>query len=374
MRHGAIRARGTLAQMPKTIHGGQAWKLDGVEDYSHNLNPFGPPKDIGEIMISAAGDVGHYPDDSCAELKCTISKAFGMSENNIMIGAGSSDIIRNFPNTFLTPGDIVMLSRPSFAEYAQQCKIVGAKIWWNDLREEDDFYMDREKVTESIENGAKAVYICNPNNPTGRVEPKSKLVNIIKECSDNNVLVFLDETLLELMPDYKQISCSSLVKDYDNIVVAGSLTKSFAIPGIRIGFGFASEPLVSEMEKVRMTWNVGQVEQVVANTLISERMDYVHKAAEMMHRESKVMNGQLNDIGFPAGRVADSFFYFNSLRPLGFKCSRFKDLMLKNKIMVRDCASFGTYFDWYVRYSVKDRERNDAFVNAVEISLKEMRP
>ncbi len=151
------------------------------------------------------------------------------------------------------------------------------------------------------------------------------------------------------------------------------MTKSFAIPGIRIGFGFASEPLVSEMEKVRMTWNVGQVEQVVANTLISERMDYVHKAAEMMHRESKVMNGQLNEIGFPAGRVSDSFFYFNSLRPLGIKCSRFKDIMLKNKIMVRDCASFGTYFDWYVRYSVKDRERNDAFVNAVEISLKEMR-
>jgi threonine-phosphate decarboxylase len=373
MRNGAIGARGTLAQLPKTVHGGQAWKLNDVEDYSHNLNPFGPPEDIGEIMMSAVGDVGHYPDDSCTELKSTISRTFGVSDHNVMIGAGSSDIIRNFPNTFLTPGDIVILGRPSFAEYAQQCKIVGAEIWWNDLREEDDFYMDRQKLTDGINDGAKAIYICNPNNPTGRVESKEKIVSIIEECSDNNVLVFLDETLLELIPNYNKVTCSRLVKEYDNLVVAGSLTKSFAIPGIRIGFGFASESLVSEMEKVRMTWNVGQVEQTVANVLIGERMDYVHKAALMMGAESKIMNRELNDIGFPAGNVSDSFFYFNSLRPLGVKCSRFKEIMLKNKVMVRDCSSFGSYFEWYVRYSVKDRERNEIFVKAVENSLKEMR-
>lgn len=373
MKDVTIKSRSTLSELPKTIHGGQAWKLKEIEDYSHNLNPFGPPECIGELMVQAAAGVDHYPDDSCSELKNTIAKQFGLGTENVTIGAGSSDIIRNFPNTFFNVGDKVMLNRPSFAEYAQQCRIVGAEILWNELKEEDDFYIDPESVTSFIDKGIKALYICNPNNPTGRVESKNKIEKIVKECSDSGVLVFLDETLLELVHGYSEKTCCKLVKKYGNLVVAGSLTKSFAIPGIRIGFGFASEEIISEMEKVRMTWNVGQAEQVVANELIGKHMGYVHEAAKMMAEESVRMNGCLNDLGFPAGRVADSFFYFNSLKPLGIKCPVFKELMLEDKIMVRDCSSFGDNFQWYVRYSVKDRERNDAFISAVENSLKKLR-
>jgi threonine-phosphate decarboxylase len=155
--------------------------------------------------------------------------------------------------------------------------------------------------------------------------------------------------------------------------VAGSLTKSFAIPGIRAGFGFADPSLVEEMDKIRMTWNMGQIEQTVANILIRDHMDHVEKAARIMAEESKVMHSQLSDIGFPVGEVSDSFFYFNSLKPLGIKSSEFQKLMLKGKIMVRDCASFGEPFEWFLRFSVKDRARNDAFISAAENALKELR-
>lgn len=368
-----IQARKELGALSKTVHGGQAWKLNDVEDYSHNLNPFGPPEDIAEIISSAVDGIDHYPDDSCAVLKETMSRVFGLGAENIMIGSGSSDIIRNFPNTFMCPGDKVLLSRPSFAEYTQQCLIVGAVPVRNVLVEENDFRMDEEAISEFISSGIKALYICNPNNPTGRIEPREKVLRIVKECEDNGVLVFLDETLLELVPEYENISCSKYVTQFDNLVVAGSLTKSFAIPGIRIGFGFANESLVSEMEKVRMTWNVGQIEQTVANVLIGQRMDYVRSAAEVMARESKIMNKGLIQAGFPAGKVSDSFFYFNSLKPLNMKCSVFQKKMLEGNIMVRDCASFGEPFEWYVRYSVKDRERNGRFVEAAENVMKGLR-
>ena len=367
------KVRKALADLPKTVHGGQAWKLRDVEDYSHNLNPFGPPEDISEIILSAVGDIDHYPDDSCSDLKETIAREFGVGTGNVMIGAGSSDIIRNFPNTFLSQGDKALICRPSFAEYAQQCKIVGANIIWNELREDDDYRINRKILSENLTSGVKVMYICNPNNPTGRIEPRKKILEIVAECRDAGVMVFLDETLLELVPGYKDISCADCVRDYDNLVVAGSLTKSFAIPGIRIGFGFASEGVVDEMEKVRMTWNIGQIEQTVANVLIGERMGHVHRAADMMADESKIMNSRLKDAGFPAGEISDSFFYFNSLKPLGVKCSVFKEHMLKRKIMVRDCASFGAPFEWYVRYSVKDRERNERFAEAVEGTLKDLR-
>ncbi len=362
---GRILPREELSGLPKTVHGGQAWKLQDVEDYSHNLNPFGPPDDLAEIIASAVGDVGHYPDDSCAELKDTISRAFDVPADCITIGAGSSDIIRNVPNTFYRPGDRVVISKPSFAEYGQQCRIVGARVDWNDLCEDEDFRLDADQVVRKAE-GARAVYICNPNNPTGRVEPREKIVSIVRACEELGTLVFLDETLLELVPGYVDTTLSGMVDRFSNLIVASSLTKSFAIPGIRIGFGFANPDLISEMEKVRMTWNVGQIEQTVANVLIRDRMDYVDAAAATMASESEVMNTSLNDIGFPAGPVSDSFFYFSSVRPLGMDAPEFKKKMLARGIMVRDCSSFGERFSDYVRYSVKDRDRNCRFIAAVD--------
>ena len=95
-----IPMRPAMANLPRTVHGGKGWMLDNVEDYSHNLNPFGPPEDLAEIVASAIPQVGHYPDDSCAELREVIAKTFNVATDCISVGAGSSDIIRNVPNTF----------------------------------------------------------------------------------------------------------------------------------------------------------------------------------------------------------------------------------------------------------------------------------
>ena len=363
---GRIIPRKELSELPKTVHGGQAWKLEGIEDFSHNLNPFGPPEFLGEIIETALKDIGHYPDDSCSELKDTVAKAFNVNPECITVGAGSSDIIRNVPNTFFSLGDNVVINRPSFAEYAQQCKIVGANIIWNELLPENDFRIELDSLMYNVGNNTKALYICNPNNPTGRVEPREKLASIIRECEDRGVLVFLDETLLELVPGYADITLSGMVDKFSNLIVATSLTKSFAIPGIRIGFGLSNPDIISEMEKVRMTWNVGQVEQTVANVLIRDHLDYVDHAAAVMGEESDILNSSLNSVGFPAGPVSDSFFYFNDLSPLDMDCATFQKKMLSHGIMVRDCTSFGSEFKNCVRYSVKDRERNCRFLAAVD--------
>jgi threonine-phosphate decarboxylase len=366
-------ARPALRGLPKTVHGGQAWRLGQVEDYSHNLNPFGPPSCIEDIMRSAVPDIGHYPDDSCKVLKEVLADHFAVGPENIIVGAGSSDIIRCFPNTFLGEGDKAVISRPSFAEYSQQCMIAGAEVLWNDIREEDSLRIDRSRLTSLLDMGAKAVYICNPNNPTGRIEPREKVLAIADECRSKDALLFLDETLLELVHGYRDISCATSVLEHDNMIVAGSLTKSFAIPGIRIGFAVDSEGIVSEMDKVRMTWNVGQVEQNTAISLIRDHMDYVDAAAETMAGESVRLHSELSALGFPLEAPCDSFFYFTSLRPLGIKGADFQRMMLEHGIMVRDCASFGTPFEWYVRFSVKDRARNDRFISAVAAVMQKLR-
>ncbi len=362
-------SRPEIRDLPKTVHGGQAWRLNGIDDYSHNLNPFGPPSCISGIAAKAAEHSDHYPDDSSIGFRTAVAKEFGVSADNVVAGSGSSDIIRMFPNTFLSPGDRVLMFRPSFAEYTQQCRIVGAEIEYIPLRPENDYRIDIAEL-ESKLKGVKALYVCNPNNPTGRVESRDRILRIIDMCQNRGIVVFLDETLLELVEGYKDISCASYVNEYDNLIVAGSLTKSFAIPGIRIGFGIMSKAIADEMNKVRMTWNVGIVEQTVGEELISKHMGYVHDASKVLKEESQYMYSSLKGMGFPVSAPADSFFYFCDLTSIGFDSRTFTEAMLGQGFMVRDCNSFGPEYSGCVRFCVKDRDHDDRFLEAVKRVLE----
>lgn len=359
-------SRPAIRGLSKTVHGGQAWRLEGIDDYSHNLNPFGPPDFIPEIAAGAAKHSDHYPDDSSIGFRTAVASQFNVSPDNVIAGSGSSDIIRMFPNTFLSPGDKVVMFRPSFAEYTQQCRIVGAQIDYIPLRPENDYRIDVGELENHLTGDVRALYICNPNNPTGRVEERDRILKIIDMCQHKGIFVFLDETLLELVDGYGDISCASFVDQYDNLIVAGSLTKSFAIPGIRIGFGITSKPIADEMNKVRMTWNIGIVEQTVGEELISKHMDYVHDASKVLKEESRYMYSELRRMGFPVSAPADSFFYFCDLTSIGFDSKSFTDAMLAQGIMVRDCNSFGPEYSGCVRFCVKDREHDDRFIAAVK--------
>ena len=363
-------SRITLRDLPKTVHGGQAWRLKDIEDYSHNLNPFGPPPCIGELVSKAAEHTDHYPDDSSIGFRTAVADEFGVSTDNVIAGSGSSDIIRMFPNTFLNPGDRVVMFRPSFAEYTQQCRIVGAEIDYVPLRPENDYRIDISELEKHLTEGVKALYICNPNNPTGRVESRDRIITIIQMCQQRDIFVFLDETLLELVEGYRDISCASFVNRYDNLIVAGSLTKSFAIPGIRVGFGIMCKAIADEMNKVRMTWNIGIVEQTVGEELISKHMDYVRDASKVLKEESRYMFVKLKDMGFPVNAPADSFFYFCDITSIGFDSKSFTQAMLEQGIMVRDCNSFGPDYSGCVRFCVKDREHDDRFLAALKTVLE----
>jgi len=362
-------SRPEIRDLPKTVHGGQAWRLNGIDDDSHNLNPFGPPSCISGIAARAAEHSDHYPDDSSIGFRTAVAKEFGVSADNVVAGSGSSDIIRMFPNTFLSPGDRVLMFRPSFAEYTQQCRIVGAEIEYIPLRPENDYRIDIAELEPKLK-GVKALYVCNPNNPTGRVESRDRILRIIDMCQNRGIFVFLDETLLELVEGYKDISCASYVNEYDNLIVAGSLTKSFAIPGIRIGFGIMSKAIADEMNKVRMTWNVGIVEQTVGEELISKHMGYVHDASKVLKEESQYMYSRLKGMGFPVSAPADSFFYFCDLTSIGFDSRTFTEAMLGQGFMVRDCNSFGPEYSGCVRFCVKDRAHDDRFLEALKRVLE----
>lgn len=356
-----LRTRRELAGLAPTVHGGQGWKLENVEDYSQNLNPLGPPEWLAEALEDLSG-FGHYPDADCTELKEHIARTHGCSPEQIVMGAGSSEIIRNFPFTFIDRGDRVLLPRPSFAEYSQQIILAGGTIEYLELRPENDFHLDIEEVRSRISGGGyRAMYVCNPNNPTGRVESRETLCEIASVCEANGTLLFLDETLLELVEGCRDISLIPLIGEHPNVVIARSFTKSFAVPGIRVGYGITSPAIAAEMEKVRLPWNIGTFEQSAA-ILMTENMNYVKDAAIELRMEAKRMNDMLVRSGVDV-TPTESFFYFIDIEKYGISAEEFRRKMLDEGFAVRDCTSFG--YPSYVRFCVKDVDRDDGFILAM---------
>ena len=367
----STRPRKELAGLGATVHGGQGWRYSGIEDYSQNLNPAGMPPGLLKAISAAASGFEHYPDADYTALREKLAAYHNLKADNITMGAGSSEIIRDFPFSFIDPGDRVLVPRPSFAEYSQQILLAGGVIDYMDLLPENDFHIDIGEVRKRLSSGRyRAMYVCNPNNPTGRVESRETLETIARECEEHGVMMFLDETLLELVDTEPEVSLIPRIADHPNLLIARSFTKSFAVPGIRVGYGISTPENIAEIQKTRLPWNIGTMEQAAA-MYMADNFSFVTEAAGKLRKEAPVMFEELTAAGLPLKKDTESFFHFMDLSPLGISVADFSAEMKSRGFMVRDCASFG--FPTYIRFCVKDRERDERFAKAVKETLVKLR-
>jgi threonine-phosphate decarboxylase len=209
------------------------------------------------------------------------------------------------------------------------------------------------------------VYVCNPNNPTGRVETRETLERIASECEKHDTLMFLDETLLELVYEEPDISLIPVIRSHPNLLVARSFTKSFAVPGVRVGYGIADPAIIAEIQKVRLPWNLGAMEQAAVGFMV-DNFAFVEEAAAELRAESSVFYDEMKAI-LPLKDNTESFFFFTDLSPLGISVADLSAEMVKRGFVIRDCASFG--YPTYVRFCVKDRGRDSRFAEAMAESV-----
>ncbi|NLI73529.1 MAG: histidinol-phosphate aminotransferase family protein [Euryarchaeota archaeon] len=362
--------RPEIRSMTRPRHGGDVWNDLSVKDYSSNINPFGPPSMLGQYISEAAIDLHCYPDDSCTQLKDAIASHYETNVENIIVGAGSSELIRLFAEVFISRGDRVVMPSPTFSEYGFGCNLMGAELIEYTLPREQNFDLNVTDLSNQL-SGAKAVYVCNPNNPTGRMTDKNDILRLIEEAARKETLVFLDETLLELSSRSSELSLVSEVENYENLFIIRSFTKSFAMPGIRVGYGFGSKEMINYLEAGRLTWNLGIIEQRVAIRLIEEEQDHVAAAVNMLDEEKLRMHSKVERL---MGEVPmpDSYFFFAPLNHLGISSSEFRSAMLRHGVLVRDCSSFGNICSQYTRFCIKTPDKNDEFLDALSRAIDDI--
>lgn len=331
-------------------------KEKDIFDFSVNVNPY-LPIDPKEIVVDALTRVTEYPDNRYDHFRESAARFTGVRKENIVPGNGSTEIIRLFAEAAITRGDIVAVPCPTFGEYEQQCRLFGANmryVKFTDLLDKEYWHLD----------GSKAVFICNPNNPDGRLLSKEHILEIADYCRKKGIITVVDEAFIDLSDPAQSVA--SQVETYENMLVLRSLTKCFAIPGFRLGFGVMNTRDAELFNVVRLTWNIDSVAAEVGAYYMDIAAPYLDVSRAYVRRERERIAEGISTLSGLRALPASANYFLLDVAGLGMTATEFAGKMLDQKILVRDCSSFKMLGDSYVRLAVRTHEENERLLKALK--------
>jgi threonine-phosphate decarboxylase len=350
-------------------------------DFSSNLNPLGISKRVISKMQANISLAYNYPDPKCINLKEKILEYIGSDidfniDHNLIAGNGATELIHYFASAFVKKKALVPI--PTFCEYELACRRKDSQIHYsnlhsNDNDDNDDFHIDSDsiiRVANNPNNEISTIFLCNPNNPTGKFS-KKEITNII-EKTDKKIKILLDESFIEFVDTQKKITNNcfiNLLSEYKNLIILRSLTKTFGLAGLRIGYAISTKTNIDKLNQYLISWNVNGLAQMAA---IESLADKFHLQSTLKNNTSERKrlyrlfgkNNRLRpiptDTNFYLLKICDTKMNSTSLRNKLFK---------RNKILVRDCKNFTGLNDKFIRAAIKTRKENDILLKALEEAL-----
>jgi threonine-phosphate decarboxylase len=251
----------------------------------------------------------------------------------------------------------VLIPIPTFQEYETVSKLNECQISYfktMNLSENLDVF-----ISKIPKNGC--VFICNPNNPTGQLLSKKQLLQIIRKAKKLSTIVFVDECFIEMVPESNE-SIISYVKKYKNLFVLRSLTKSFALPGIRIGYAAGSREIIKILQKIKIPWSVNSLAQDAANAALKNKSHLV-KSNLVIKKELNYLTNKINRLdGFDCNNSSTNFILVKIMKD----STQLQKKLLEHKILVRDCKNFRGLDNHHIRIAVKSHKDNLKLVKALE--------
>lgn len=340
-----------LLGLKKAAHGGEVWRYFQKDfvDFSSNVNPLGPSERAMDAVRDALWKCAYYPDPDSRELKGAIGEYMELEEGNITVGNGSTELIKNFVEAFVRRGERIAILGPTFSEYEVFGRLYGAEISFHQAPREEEFRFDDIQV----EDGTRALFICNPNNPTGKALGRKRLEGLIEEAGDKECFVFLDEAYIEFTG---LRSFCRMATECENLFVLRSLTKFFSLPGMRVGFGVGNEEMIDYLERLRIPWNINILAQTAAIESMKDT-EYQGRVKRFIDEERAFFYRGMRGLGLET-HASEANFYLTDLTKNGITAPELKGDLIKKNILIRDCSTFTGLDGRYMRTSVRTREEN----------------
>jgi threonine-phosphate decarboxylase len=324
-----------------------------IVDMSSNINPLGPMETLVDYLRGQLDTITRLPDVDARQCVERFAARHGLQPGNVLAGNGTTQFIYSLPQA-LSPRS-VMIAGPTYADYADACSRYNLKVDYSLSEEKNGFRPNLESLERSA-GRFDTVFLCNPNNPTGVLIPGEKIATLCR--NHPHTLFVVDESYLPFVPQGRR---QSLITDLpDNCIVLQSLSKIFRIPGLRIGFLVASEPLVDKFRPWLLPWSVNGLAQTAVAFLMQHEQEvaqYVDRSCEYVRSEREQLFQRLKR-DTKADLYASETVFFLVRLPPATVAAAVKSALLRHRILIRDCTNFKGLSERYIRVSVKTAESN----------------
>ena len=353
--------------LKKFEHGGNIYKKCPGQgqwlDFSANINPLGLAPEVRAVIAEQIDAIINYPDPEAKALKEALARTYQLPAEQVVLGNGAAELFYLFLQ-MVRPRRIG-IPVPSFSEYQRSAEALGAEVVFSRLAEVEDFRVNMERLQADFAQ-VDCVLLGNPNNPTGQLVTRAQLLELLEFLAARDAWLVVDESFMDFVPQAEKYSVRDLTAQYPRLFVVQSLTKFYAMPGLRIGFGAGSSHLVQLLERGKDVWNVNLLAQAAGVAALGLK-EYHKRSRDFVQAEKEWLYHKLQAIpGLRPLRPSVNFIMLD-IRGTGFTSSEFAARLQSQGILVRDCANYtGLEGTAYVRVAVRSRQENECLLQALE--------
>lgn len=330
-----------------------------ILDFSASINPLGPPAGLFDFLAAKLQELTVYPDPACRRLLAAISSRYRTS-HSLVAGNGAGELIYLVMRAI--PAGEVLVPAPTFALYEQGAQAVGRKVSYHFLQQRYNFVLDMPAFSAAVAQVRPVLTVlCNPNNPTGTLYRREDILTVAAACAEHGGYLLLDEAFLEFCPDWHLRSL--LPNTPPNVFVLCSMTKMYAIPGLRLGFLAAPAEIADKIKKLREPWSVNTLAQLAGEYVLRDH-GFIRHTVEQVSRLAQKLAYQLNS--FSQLRVWPPTANYLFLETLVMPSFVLQKRLLTEKILVRDCSNFHGLAPRFIRVAVRTECENEALVAALK--------
>lgn len=348
-------------------HGGNIRKLAKASgrptkdllDFSANINPLGPPEWLRSLISSQLSSIVHYPDPDCSLLKASIATCYGSREEGVLVGNGSTEIIHSLPRAL--PIHRALIPVPSYSDYANAVELAGKTAEKIFLKEEESFQLDLPLLDSKI-CGDQLVFIGQPNNPTGLlVDPSALRTLALKHLS---TIFVIDEAFL----DFVEGMDSLIQKRPPNVIVLRSLTKFYAIPGLRLGFAIAEPEVIQKIRKITPPWSVNALAQAVGENAIQDHA-YAMRTRTFVRQQREFLLKEMQSIPDLTVYPGKANFLLVCIDRKDINAPTLARKMIELGIAIRVCDNFDGLDRRFFRVAIRTEEENLWLLHALKKAM-----
>jgi histidinol-phosphate aminotransferase len=320
-----------------------------------NENPVGPSPEAVKAIQGSFSVLNRYPDGAGYYLKNALAGSLHVSEDELILGNGSNELLDIAARTFMKAGDEAVMAFPSFVVYGMAVQAVGGTSVQVPLR---NFTHDLGAMASAITSKTKMIFIANPNNPTGTINKKDEFDRLMEKVTED-MLVVVDEAYYEYVSSADYADSMKHFRAGRNILILRTFSKIYGLAGLRIGYGIAKKEILADMNKIREPFNTNSVAQKAALAALRDK-EHVERSIKVNEEGKKYLYRELPALGISYVPTEANFIYM----PVDDAMALYNGL-LKQGVIIRPMGPKA------IRVTIGLPEENRRFIEALKTVISE---